>query len=622
MLANLALMNSGTAKEAYMLLLTMNFAGACVLLASGAPLRTRFGKLAMLAWGGALFALITAPIWGTFLHELHNAYTSYNSVAAYQIQPSLLLGAFDEIFYRPLMPENQTFSPSLNFVFLLGFLYFLVTLRAQLASRAVVALAVASLLPLALAFGLIPAAWIVRVPFLANVVHIDNTFSCALIVLWGALAGVGFAQAAMRLRTRDGRGDLVLAGLLLFALVFGWIAFRQAVHRPIYGTAFTVNQLGHPLAVRPFIWGYLVSLLIAAVLLAIAVRRGFARGAFTPATAMLVGLCAVVLCWRHGLQAFNFGFENYVLRPTTRAPLHAKSEAVGFVQEAQEAAPWRAYGLKDNFFPGWNDAYRLETIHGPDALMSPSYRELIGAMSGVQRIWDWRVYLERKDVAAARPYLDALNVRYYFDVHSGNASVTPGGLKLAKAADLDVYESPTAWPRAFFTDRIFAYDTVDQLARQIREGDGRPFAAMQRLDLAHNDTLASLWGEWKTRNVVPATHYRLTDNTTSFDVHAPGPGAIVLGEAWWPGDFRAFVNGRKVTLLRLNHAFEGIAVKTTGDYHVEFRCVPRGWYRNLACCGIGLILLTASGVVTLRRRERNNAGQRGADPASTAAARV
>ena len=39
LLANWALMNSGTAKEAYMLLLCMNFSGACVLVSAGAPWR-------------------------------------------------------------------------------------------------------------------------------------------------------------------------------------------------------------------------------------------------------------------------------------------------------------------------------------------------------------------------------------------------------------------------------------------------------------------------------------------------------------------------------------------------------------------------------------------------------
>ena len=227
-LANLALMNSGTAKEAYMLLLSMNFSGACVLLASDAPWRARLGKLAALAGAGVVFVLLTAPVWATFLGTLKNSYTAYNAASAFQIQPGVMLGAFDELFYRPIMAEERTFNPSVNFVILCGLLYFLATLRLNFANRAATALAASAIVPLALAFGLVPASWIVQLPFLSNVAHLDNTFTCALLVLWSALAGVGFAQAARRLGTPAGRGDLAVAGLMLFALVFSWVAFRQA----------------------------------------------------------------------------------------------------------------------------------------------------------------------------------------------------------------------------------------------------------------------------------------------------------------------------------------------------------------------------------------------------------
>ena len=61
-----------------------------------------------------------------------------------------------------------------------------------------------------------------QIPFLSNIAHLDNTFSCVLIVLWSVLAGVGFSTAARRLGTPAGRADLIVAGLLLFALVFYW----------------------------------------------------------------------------------------------------------------------------------------------------------------------------------------------------------------------------------------------------------------------------------------------------------------------------------------------------------------------------------------------------------------
>ncbi len=590
--ANLALMNSGTVKEAYMLLVCMNFSGACVVLASAAPWRERLSKIGTLAWFGLLFVLLTAPIWGTFLSTLKNAYTGYSAASAYQIQPTLLLGLFDEIFYRPLMSKDQVFGPSLNFLLLLGLLYFLSTLRLHFARRATLALAVSSLVPLALAFGLISPQWIITLPFLSNVAHLDNTFSCALIVLWSVLAGVGFATAAQRLGTREGRSDLIIAGLLLFALVFGWIAFGQAAHRPIYGPIFTVNQPGQVLAVTPFIWHYLTSLLVAAAVLALAVHGALAQRPFSATRGLLIAGCVVLLLWRHGLHAGAVGFDDFTSRPTVRANFHAKSASMQLARTGQDREPTRGFGLHGNFFPGWTGVYGLETIHSPDALVNPFVRELMGA-SGVERLWDWRFYAEAKDVANVRPFFDALNVRFYFDLASDQGALGKT-LTLVKPADLDVYESPTVWPRAFFTDRVDAYEKPADLVRKIRAATGRPFVAAQSTDHPAQAALAKVPRGPAAPTTTPATDYRITVNTTAFTVRASGPGAIVLTEAYWPEDFRAEVNGRHAPIVRLNHAFKGVIVDEAGEYRVRFRYWPRQLTRHLTFCALGALLLGVS----------------------------
>jgi hypothetical protein len=75
----------------------------------------------------------------------------------------------------------------------------------------------------------------------------------------------------------------------------------------------------------------------------------------------------------------------------------------------------------------------------------------------------------------------------------------------------------------------------------------------------------------------------------------------VLTETFWPGDFRCEVNGRKQPILRLNHAFRGVAVSEPGEYHVVFRCVPRNFPRNLMLSATGAGLLLVSLLVGLRQ---------------------
>ena len=598
--ANLALLASGTVKEAGVLLVTMNFSGACVLLATPVPWRLRLRRLAWLAWVGGLFVLLTAPLWFSFLETLRQASTDYDTPSAYQVQPGLMLAAFDEAFYRPLAADEQVFNPSVNFLILGGLLYFAATLRRQFSDRAAMALAASMLVPLGFAFGAVPPAWIVQIPFLGNVIHIDNCFSCALVVLWSALAGVGFATAARQLGTPEGRADLAIAGLLLGGLVFAYLGFGHAVHRPAFAESrFSMLGNGQALPIRPFVLIYLATLLAALAALGLIARRALQCRAVSRAQLLGLALGAAVLLWRHGQQAAGVGFEDYAVHPTVRTDFAAPSAAVQFVQAAQRSEPSRGIGLYSNFCPGWTGVYALEGISGPDALMNPRYLELVG-LSPLEHMTEWWPYLRADNLAAARPFLDFLNVRYYF-TPPGDRAAPAAGLRLERRADLDVYESPTAWPRAFFSDRLVVYRAPGELLHRILEGDGRPFAAVAAAELAARPELAPLAGAGAGTPAVPATDYRLTADTTSFTIRAPRRGIVALGETFWPGYVHAAVDGRRAAAIRLNHAFTGIVIDSPGEHHIEVEYRPRRFTLLLGLAAAGGALLLGTSWALARR---------------------
>jgi hypothetical protein len=586
---NFVLFNSGTAKEALLLLLQMNVAGAGVLLASRRPWRERGAKLVGAAWTGGLLLLVCAPIWLPFLHTVAHSFTiSYTHPLVFQIQPSLALGAFDELFFRPLSRGEIVFNPALNFLLLLGLLYFLSTLRLQFRNRSAVALLVCSAPAVLIVFGIISPLWISRVPLLGGVAHVENCFLCGLIIVWSTLAGVGFAAASERLRTRDGPADLVIAGTLLCCLVGAWIGFWHASHRMVYGpgTTFTVVPAGEVLPVSPFVWGSLIALVLASAVFGLVARRMLFTGRTTPPGVILAALCLLIFLWRQGLHSHAFGFQSYVFQPQVRANFHAPSPAIEFVRQSQPQAPSRVVGLLNNLVPVWNAVYGLESIAGPDGLQNPYVRELIDASA---LTWSgWRLLLFPEDAAKALHFLDALNVRYYMDGRNNRGQAHPG-LKLVHSSDLDVYESRSAWPRAFFTDKVSAYASPDELVHKLLTGDGQPFAAMQRSD-PDFPAAAEIAREGPAHVVNPATTYTLTANRTSFTVHANGPGVIVLTEAFWPADFRVQVNGRSARLVRVNHAFKGILVDRPGNFVVAFEYVPNrfGLIMGLAAAGVGL----------------------------------
>ncbi len=597
--ASWMVMNSGTVKEAYILLLSTNLAGFCVTLFCARPSREKARLLGGAVGAGVLFAMISCPVWLIFARALKGAYTSYNAPLAFQLEPGLLIGLFDEAFYRPFQLKSYVVNPSANLFVLLGVLFSVVRWRAMLANRGAAALAVCSVPLLALVYGIVPPGLISRVPFLGNILHIDNTFSCALITILCVLSAFGWTQAWERLGTEEGRteGRLVLA---LLALAFAaYLGTAQAVLRSVH-FATTWGKLVH---LDPFLWGYAASLMVGAAVLVGSIACARRRGSVSVPLFLFAAFGFGAFHWREALQV-GPAFSRYVVRPTKRMDFLADSTAISTIRGLMDT-PSRVVGFHNDLFPGWSSVYRLEGISGPDALMNPLYRAFMDA-SGVNRIWDWRYIVEPGEVAALKPVLDALGVRFYVGYHLGE--VRPGReLGALHSSDMDVFESPGAWPRAYFTDSVAVYTDLSQYVSWLKAGDGRPFAAVESGDWNRITPAPVVSGNLATRRVVQASAYRLTTNTTSFSVDAPGPGFIVLTEAFEPGNFRATLNGTAVPVIRVNHAFKGIYVDAPGSYAVTFSYWPRGLTTALSVAAAGLGLL---GIALVLARRRPAAGQK------------
>ena len=118
------------------------------------------------------------------------------------------------------------FNCALNPLGFAAILALLVSGRALLRDRRTLAVAIACLLPIAIIFGIIPASLLVRIPFIANIHHTDNTFSCGLLVLATILAGPGLVALLHRVGEKTwwvrAGGVLILAGLA------AWVWWRHA----------------------------------------------------------------------------------------------------------------------------------------------------------------------------------------------------------------------------------------------------------------------------------------------------------------------------------------------------------------------------------------------------------
>jgi hypothetical protein len=477
-----------------------------------------------------------------------------------------LLGFFDDIFYRQNPADERVVAPALNFLFMLGVLWWCARPRLWREDRVGRVVLLATLLPFALAFGLVPTAVILKIPLVRNIIHVGTTFSCPLMILAAVLAGCGFRDALARLADR---GWWPVFGRVL--VLVGGLA-----------GAYALSIRGHDTSL--FFQGYVPALALALLALPVGVRWAFrTRRPGLLYVALLIG--GPLLLWRHAQYTHSI-FDYYAFVPGARCDLHAPSPAVAFIHEDQRE-PGRVVGWGNNLYPSYNTAVGLEGLYGVAALRSGYYDELARAFD-LQRVWIWDAVNQETDALLLRPPHDLLNATYSLATHLGVPRAIPGS-RLLVQCDLDVYESPTAWPRAFFTDRLAVYASVNDFAQQVRTGDGHPFAAIQ----AGETGAPALPAELAGRAVLPATGYRLTTNTTSFVVDAPGPGLAVLTEAFFQGDFQVTVDGRPARYFRVNHAFKGVAIADAGRHEVRFSYWPEHFTLALICCAAGLLLMAA-----------------------------
>jgi hypothetical protein len=586
--ADWAEINSGTGKESSMLLLCMNCAGLLAIAISRYErTRGRNLRVAVMLGASVLFLLISAPVWVLFVDALRHSFTVYDEPKVYQLQPGLALGLFDDLFEQDFSQHGYHTSPSANFLVLSGVLWFFAAARSLRTNRAALALTILGVPVAALVFGLIPPAWVVQWPLIGNIQHIHNTFGCVLIVWLFVLAAAGLHDCREGAGSPEWLPTWRRVAIALGVLMVAYLGFSQALPQPPYNL-FTVKAPLH----SEFFVRCAPLLLLAAAGLPWALRAWREPRGYRLAGAAALLLCLLVIHFRHGMYVAT-KFDDFVLNPKTRVDLNGKSAALEQIRGAMRE-PARGAGFGDAFMPGYNVLTGLETISGAEPLQSKIYRELYRSC-GVVNDWGWRLRVDEWNLAANRGFFDLLGIRYFLRTPAPGTK-PPDGLTPMGQADLDVFENPTAWPRAFFTDFTGRYRAVDELAVLLPAAHGKPFAAIQ------SDT-SSEPSEYVSRQIMPARDYRLTANTTEFTVSAPSPGLAVLCESFEEGNFRVRINGAPAACERVDHIYKAVKLDRAGEYRIRFEYWPHLLTPSLYAAALGL-LLAAIGSAFLLSHQR------------------
>jgi hypothetical protein len=586
--ANWMVLNSGTVKEAYILLLAMNFCGLLILLFGASTAREKRVKLLQAVLLQVLFVIIATPIWVTFLRALKKSWTVSSGGGAWQLQPGLLIGLFDDIFYRQFSASEVRFDPAANFLTLFGVLWFCISPRSGDDRGISRGLGVTCLLSLAMAFGIVPSRLILLLPFLRNVFHIDNTFSCVAIICLLVLAGLGlkgFWQDCDAANFKKLYLRMAVAFSLLIALYLG-----TAQASP--GSGLAILKLGKPVRPSTFFWIYSSIIVVALLVLPWVGRTALLAKHLRAWHA--VSLLALFISF-HCLYAMHLKtpFDSYVMNPHQRVPLIARSSpAVQFIK-SRSAEPFRTAGVEPRVFvAGYGGAVGIEQIDGADALVNSHYRALMNA-AGIKLLGAWRYVISSERLTNDLPLFNMLNIRYILAPTETSLSQIPD-LKNIASLDLNVYESEHVWPRAFFTDKLFAYQGEEQMIALLARDDGLPFAGIATEDLKNEHSLNNLVNRTGTstpRQVIAARDYQLTTNSTTFKVTATGPGVVVITEAYVSHDFQLRVNGKPDHYFRVNSAFKGILIPRAGDYQISFVYSPRFFTLLLCISAVGIAVL-------------------------------
>jgi hypothetical protein len=245
----------------------------------------------------------------------------------------------------------------------------------------------------------------------------------------------------------------------------------------------------------------------------------------------------------------------------------------------------------------------LEEIAGYNPIHLEDYVELSDAMNGTDQNYHW---LETFEYAfTSSQLLDMLNVRYILvgtNVPSDRSDVVAIANEFTEVFRDDqaiVYENPDAYPRAW-------------VVHDIRQDTGTDALEQFGNDTVDGRFTAFVFGEPPSVNIGDgsvldsAIITKRAPESIELNVTANGDGLLVLSEVY-EHNWKAWVDGKEVDILRTNHALRGIPV-TSGEHTVVLRYESP--YLTLGMWTTGFGSIATIGVWTWawldrrRRRER------------------
>ncbi|HTM31327.1 MAG TPA: hypothetical protein VL263_08475 [Vicinamibacterales bacterium] len=545
-----------TPKEGLMALLAAHVAGLGGLLLGPGRWQDKAARLDAVAVAGVSALLLSAPHWLIFLDTLSRAMTASD-------QPAVEFGTIHDLAAYVLGPlAHGTVRTGVHPLALMAALPVVASARRVLGSGPVLGAALSSVLLFAIAFGAVPAAWLLALPMIGNIQHIDDACLAATIPPVLVLAGAGIA----------------------------WLTDRERSVRPM---AVAVLVTASAAGAAALAGGGLLELSTLLAMLSVVLSAGViltltARWPLPPASGLALLACSYIAIAAGGLhlQTGISALDAILIQPGARADLDRPAPALQAIGGAAGVEPFRVTPIESVMFPGTQALWNLESLGSPDALRLAAIEDLSDASLIERTNWGWRTIVHARASPGADRLLDMVNVRFAVikvdQVARPSQPLPQQGLDLLRAV-----ERRSAWPRAFAAEGVARHVGAADFAARLRESTG-PFASVDERDAEAGELISGLPANGL---VIPAVDYAFTPNSTQFRVNTTGSAVAVLSEAFVADDFEATLNGAPTPYFRVNHALKGVRIPAAGTWIVRFVYRPARWGVSIAAAAIGAIVL-------------------------------
>lgn len=159
-----------------------------------------------------------------------------------------------------------------------------------------------------------------------------------------------------------------------------------------------------------------------------------------------------------------------------------------------------------------------------------------------------------------------------------------------------IFEVTDPAPNAYWADRVQLAATDDDVRRRLFQLDYRQGALLAHEDLSPEQLrwARTLKGQ---RPVAPARVVSRNYNQVTFQAEAPADGLLVVNEPWFEG-WRAEVDGKQASLVRVNSLMQGVPLKR-GSHRVVMRFRPYYYIVPATLAALTLLGLLAMGLFHL-----------------------